>query len=465
MQDPTSLAGFPRNYIQHIPIEVLSMIFTHFIRNQPTHIRRLLLVCREWFSIVTKSPSFWTQICLTSEITVDAKKLLSRTTYVRTCIERSQNLLLNIVIEYEYCTGVEECCAALIRDEVRDLLPNIPKDASVDDTLVAFHSRNVVLEDSEGESCSDDEEAPYQRENNLEWWLARIDWDNCSVQSQLEKYYILPLQHLVGREGEVMKRWKSFSIAFPSTANPGLYIALTIKVMRLFVYPAPFLESLFLNRLYGKLPLQIGSRAFPNVPSLTTLRLFADTFQIISPSINHSQLVDLYVHIENFEQLQVLSWSGSLRRLGLSLPQLPHFDLPSSFTLQFPHLRELKCWGFIPLDLRGHIHAPHLEVLYLEDDDALRSMKGCLFASVVKQLIISTTSSFRYSMLMPNISTEVLRNMQAFVSLKEICVYPSDKEAIEKYLIQLRGSGYLPSLRTLVIGNSFDSFDEKIDLL
>lgn len=58
------IAVFP---IQTIPAEVLSMIFSQYLHDNPRLIRRLLLVCRRWYDTAINDPKLWTIIKLNIE--------------------------------------------------------------------------------------------------------------------------------------------------------------------------------------------------------------------------------------------------------------------------------------------------------------------------------------------------------------------------------------------------------------
>lgn len=135
-QNPASVTTIHESAIQTVPPEILSLIFTYFVEYQPTHIRRLLLVCRQWYSVIMNTPSLWTRIQIIADSTIDRNQLLSRSTYVRTCIERSRELLLDIVIDYGECRGIEDYYLDLIRDEVRELIKDMPADALLDGSRV-----------------------------------------------------------------------------------------------------------------------------------------------------------------------------------------------------------------------------------------------------------------------------------------------------------------------------------------
>lgn len=86
--------------IQTLPSEILSMIFSQYLLNNPRLIRRLLFVCRRWYNIVVNDPTLWTVITL--NIKHNEKDLEEMAyqlePYVKACLKHSAKLLLDVEI-------------------------------------------------------------------------------------------------------------------------------------------------------------------------------------------------------------------------------------------------------------------------------------------------------------------------------------------------------------------------------
>lgn len=83
--------------IHSLPVEVLLLIFEHYINKDPTLNASLMLTCRRWAELVRGEPKLWNSVRLISTEGVIAP--LHMQNFVETCVSRSQAAPLDIHLD------------------------------------------------------------------------------------------------------------------------------------------------------------------------------------------------------------------------------------------------------------------------------------------------------------------------------------------------------------------------------
>jgi hypothetical protein len=95
-----------RSFINHLPEELLYSIFKLCILipydNHRAPIGTLLFVCKRWYTLIMSSPKLWSKIEINDPFELfDLINKQSQTSYIPSCLSRSQGLPLDIEIDFE----------------------------------------------------------------------------------------------------------------------------------------------------------------------------------------------------------------------------------------------------------------------------------------------------------------------------------------------------------------------------
>lgn len=307
--------------IRRLPAEVLTMIFEEYVRDQPTHIRRLLLVCRLWNTMVSNAAHLWTYVRVTADST-DLAKADSFVKYVKTCYERSRGALMNVYIDYSDCLTQRK----LLETQMSPLFI--------------------------------------------------IDWENGSyysfeAESPLYDIFIKQCQEvikfLVGEEGVTMGRLKSLRMSF-YRGNPDL----TQSIWSLFTGEAPNLVELIVENFQ----LSFDVDSFPSLPSLKSFK----STDLVPIKFSRSPLESLEIRftgeLENYTEIFT---AHSLRSLTLycgDWRETVQLELyrdeasvkpPTREKHALPVLESLTIDGTLPFEVISLLSFPALQSLTLRN--------------------------------------------------------------------------------------------------
>lgn len=215
--------------IQKLPPELLAEVFRHYVNDNPSAIRRLLQVCRQWHDIVKSDKQLWT--CIRIKVGADegVESVRSRAQYIKACFSVSGNLPLELEIDFDRLSSLSGFCAKAAHHA---LLPLFKTDCP--HTNEAFS----IPDDSQARVRQwIDVRRPHYSRRDSPLPLNEIYEENCA--------YIL--RCMAGTHGEYMARCRSFKFTGPRwewTTECDHY------VYSLLQRPMPLLEKLSLNRIH-----------------------------------------------------------------------------------------------------------------------------------------------------------------------------------------------------------------------
>lgn len=250
--------------IHQLPTEILTRIFEEYIVDQPTHIRRLLLVCGLWHDIVEKTPRLWTniQIILDGE---NLKKPRSLRKYVRKCRDNSGDHLLDVHVDYRHCISFENLVYQTL------------------DPLFSYHDANHEFSQIIEDHLDSSEHTKYD--------------DNC----------VRLLRLLVGVEATNMQRFKSLRLGLPIDHRE-----LEATVVNLFRHDAPQLTWLSVDGSSGDVE---EDSFFPSLPNLNHLQIKSSIGWLIN--FQRCPLLTLDIRFGNLASLPKIFSIKSLLSLKL----------------------------------------------------------------------------------------------------------------------------------------------------
>lgn len=337
--------------IDRCPPEILSIIFKYFILDQPSHVRRLLLVCRRWYDLVVQDPQMWNIIRVTvpeQEWNIESWKQ-SIQPFIKTCLERSRSAHLQVDLDFTNLQGP--------REQIMDKL----------DQGFWKSSEEAALEDGDA---------------LLLEWLGSLDYDDILDQEFVAKcvpdHVFCLIDLIVGQDGRNMERWQSLKIAFPIA--PELSLLIWPKLMR----PTPSLSDIqFIHSGHLR---DLGSNdPLPFFESTQCARVgdFADwhTFSRMFPTSLRELTVGISSELAffrgltsftNLTKLCVKSIFGTIDGVvgdcAISLPVLREFQLVGKFSsvlekieFHFPTLEEFVLeWGaYVHVQTKPWLPAVH----------------------------------------------------------------------------------------------------------
>jgi F-box-like len=172
---PLELCQVKAPPIHRCPDEILCLFFEEFVfvpyfvlPHYHHHIRRLLLVCRRWYTLVTNTARLWARIDASGLDLFDIGARKSLFPYIFACLNRSKNLPITVHLDMQ----------------------GLSNGGYITESLTQ-HAKAIVDEDEHN--------VIVQRILNQGWYFRSIWFD-----SQLE----LVIERLVGADGEHIKRWE-----------------------------------------------------------------------------------------------------------------------------------------------------------------------------------------------------------------------------------------------------------------
>ena len=118
---PTCTSSKPINYINRCPPEILLIIFTFTLKGDyHPLIRRLLLVCKSWYSLIMNTPILWSRVHAILDTTRVWSKLSLRP-YIEACFTRSRDLKLDLYISCARLLEAEDTAARISVERMKDI--------------------------------------------------------------------------------------------------------------------------------------------------------------------------------------------------------------------------------------------------------------------------------------------------------------------------------------------------------
>ncbi|KIM32546.1 hypothetical protein M408DRAFT_19946 [Serendipita vermifera MAFF 305830] len=330
--------------IRRCPQELLLMFFKYYTYENPRLIRRLLLVCKQWYELAISSPRLWNRIPIefNPEWDVESacdliKKRLEK------CIDLSGSLPLELSLDFGNFVSPEE----LIRSKIHgDLLDYIQIDEY--DAFDAWaDSLNVdLLNDPE-------------------------------VMSACQTHHLYELLRiLIGEDGDIMAQWGTLRLDLPTDPE------LAVGIMELFSHATPSLVRLTINHIRDMRGdfVSLTGIIFPDLSALEHLEVSNGTdlqiFKLNPPSMQNLTFKDMkscdasiFTPFTRLQQLDVHSW-----------PDYPSEGYAlSRGIVHLPELRRLSIRGPVIDFGTFEFHVPVLDKLHLSRSHVKAS---CIYPKV-----------------------------------------------------------------------------------
>jgi F-box-like len=191
--------------IRAIPPEILSIIFGFYVKETPSRIRRLMLVCKQWCDIAINNPQLWTSITIEADLYAgdfqDGSERLRP--FIQACVLRSGIALLHIDLDFRYIS---------------------PWDQHVEEKL-AFTLLNLFPEGEE----------------EISQWVQEQDWSWCMEHGDADPpghhNHLLDLLYNLGPKS----RWGSLRLACPDDTG------LAVEIWAILAGNMPNLTSLSIS--------------------------------------------------------------------------------------------------------------------------------------------------------------------------------------------------------------------------
>jgi F-box-like len=296
--------------IRTCPPEVLSIIFHLYLRENPRLVRRLLLVCKEWYSLVVNDPRMWNRIPVTIPDEWDVESTaVPIERRIKCCLQRSGTLLLELELNLGSLRSAEDTIIEKIRTFLTD-------DVSAHDLA----TWDTIYE-----------------------WSQGLDLDELMTSPLIATTYTPKsifdiVRQLIGDTGEIMARWGSLKLHLP---EPDMQVVMDI--WQIFAWPAPNLSRMVIrcSEDMGDYPDELAV-GFPDISSLKHLDIF-DTESLEFLKLESSSLESLVIYrgvhywnsigLARFTQLQRLEVTDlhgnfeHVERFTIHLPKLRHLIL------------------------------------------------------------------------------------------------------------------------------------------
>lgn len=296
----------PRTPIIKCPNEILYSIFKFTIEDYHPRIRRLLLVCRRWNSIIMTSPRFWTEISIND---VSDPNFLDATyshNYINACLERSQGLSLHIDLDMSFYDWHE----GYIRDEIDKCARQFLEPA---DQILFSH----------------------------QLWSLELDYYSSKYAMCVDEAF----DRLLGNQKENIIRWGSLNICFPENLSAPL------EFWGRFDAPAPNLRSLEFRgappylEMFGEDDwIKYGLKNLANVDQFRSTTDISLLLLGLSPLSLQRLTSFVNPYFQNFRELNAFT---NLHSLILECHKPSTRILPPlwELTLDLPRLTELVIGG------------------------------------------------------------------------------------------------------------------------
>jgi hypothetical protein len=163
------------------------MIFRLYLAEDPRRVRRLLLVCRQWYDIAIKDPRLWNHIYIKADKQWDLKSVaVSYKNHAKMCLQRSGGSLLDVKID------CDELCSS--RDQIQERIKESFAGQFMDDTDAEIAFSN---------------------------WMHDLDVEELDIPAVTAicqpKHITNVIKLVAGKNGENMSRWVVLNLFCPDS--------------------------------------------------------------------------------------------------------------------------------------------------------------------------------------------------------------------------------------------------------
>jgi hypothetical protein len=321
--------------IHRCPDEILCLFFEAFVSLPPDEdvdhhyhpqIRRLLLVCRRWYTLVTNTARLWARIEISSPLGLfDIGSQKSQFPYIFACLNRSKNLPITVDLDMQ----------------------DLDHGAYIIEALA--HQAKAIVDEDEHDRII--------QQIADQVWDFRSTW----FDSQIE----LVIERLVGADGEHIKRWGTMMLHLPDDEN------MAIRVWNLLARRLRGVENVVVDNFPSA-----SSDIF--VADLRTVKKFgllcaydAERPPITIFGLSPSTLKHLEIEVQNPSiDLAELSQFWQLRTLRLSCYiSSDNFSERFDFSVSLPHLETLTLSGNYGVLAQLRLDFPSLDLLMIRGMD------------------------------------------------------------------------------------------------
>ncbi|KIM32545.1 hypothetical protein M408DRAFT_182996 [Serendipita vermifera MAFF 305830] len=290
--------------IRKCPQEILLMFFEYYVHEDPRLIRRLLLVCKQWYELAISSPRLWNRILIEFDSDWDIESICkSIKKRLKKCLKLSGTVPLELHLDFGGLIPPQD----LIRSQIRELL-----------------SKYTLFDGLE----------------ELKEWASDLNVDllnDPAVISDCQPHHLSEfLEKLIGDDGYIMLRWDSLYLELPEDTE------LALGILELFSHPTPNLTRLQIS-CWSDIREEYGALIGSIFPDLSALE---------------------HLEVTNAADLEVFKFEPTLLK-SLTFDDVKSCD-PSTFT-PFIRLQQLDvhCRSVFGLaeDSHGVVHLPELRRL------------------------------------------------------------------------------------------------------
>jgi hypothetical protein len=306
--------------IHRCPNEILIQIFNYYLEPfHHYHIRRLLLVCKRWHSIVMRTKKLWARIEIDNAVDLfGIETKTSLVPYVDACFERSQDLTLDVDLNLEDFPDLDEYITTSLYTCAKSII-DYP------------HPRSVL--------------------SNLD----DIRW-NCSSQWYESESKTI-LNSLFGTKSRHLVRYHKLVLHLPYDDDKSAMI-IAIRSSG----PFPNLKYLEVHNLHK-------SKSFfqdSSFPSVETIKLDEDV-PLTNLAVSRTSIRHLEIGFDlQLSHLAELSSFTQLHKLVLHLPEFgPRRDETYRISINLQYLAELTISGLHPWLRQVDFNLPSLNLLEL----------------------------------------------------------------------------------------------------
>jgi len=378
--------------VRALPREVLSIIFSFYLEGSPRNIRRLMLVCKQWYNVAVSNSHFWTRIRIEEDGYVGDFKGRANDIepFIKACVQRSGTVLLHISLDFSSIPSWDRYIEEKMTSTLTHLYPDL-----------SWHTTHD--------------------------WVQEQDWSWCEVNGDDPPGQPSHLMRLLSFLGS-KDRWESLNVSLPDDHD--LATDLLLKISG----DMPHLKSLSISE-YMDHELDETEMAFTDLTSLTYLKVpNLEYLRMIDPPLSLEQL-EVNVHLTQ-ETVEILNRFAKLHTLKLSSSYGPTpLSEKDKIVLKLPNLHALHIVGgsIRPSDIKFEL--PVLQDLFLID----QSMD---FFNALPDL--SPTQINWYSMWIHGVMIENLVTRYPH-AVQHITSHPYDKQGLLGAIKRLKSEGKLKS--------------------
>jgi hypothetical protein len=303
------------DFINNCPSEILAIVFKLAVSDNPTHVRRILLVCKHWYNLVINDPQMWNVIILrVPEDCWDVRGWARSTRqFVRKSLQRSQSALLEIKLDFDYLQTTRQQIAIKLDNSIWDL------PGAADPEVIQRRIQKL-------------------RENDPQEPGSRLMV--CEPDHALEL-----VNDLVGPNGTFTTRWRTLEVIFPMGDTAW-------RLWNLILHPFPNLSRVSFSKLSRLGTMNWGAKDSSDYfPQVEQLRLDVDgnstIFSLFPLSLRNLAVRTTFGsefprQLSRFTQLRALSINAGMGKLKdgtevrLSLPVLQELSFAGNFQPAVP---------------------------------------------------------------------------------------------------------------------------------